>query len=43
MSWYTVGGAAYTVTGIAQQELGSIDACWWSSLIRALVIAKGSA
>ena len=43
MSWYTVGGAAYTVTGTAQQEPGSIDACWWSSLLRASVIARGSA
>ena len=43
MSWYTVGGAAYTVTGTAQQEPGSIDACWWSSLLRASVISRGSA
>ena len=28
MSWYAVGGAAYAVTGTAQQELGSMGACW---------------
>ena len=43
MSWYAVGGATYTVRGTAQQEPGSIDACWQASLHGASAIAKGSA
>ena len=43
MSWYEVGEAAYAVTGTSQQEPGNIDAYWWSSPLRALVIARGSA
>ena len=43
MSWYAVGGVAYAATGTAQQEPRSIDACWWSSPLRASVIARGSA
>ena len=36
MSWYTVGGVAYTVIDTAQQET-------WSSPLRESVIARGSA
>ena len=43
MSWYAVGGVAYVATGTTQQEPRSIDAYWWSSPLRALVIARGSA
>ena len=43
MSQYAVGGAAYAVTGAAQQEPGSIDACWWSSPLRASAVARDSA
>ena len=43
MSWYAVGGATYTVRGTAQQEPGSIDACWQASLHGASAIARGSA
>ena len=43
MSWYAVGGEAYTVRGTAQQEPGSIDACWRASLHGASAIARGSA
>ena len=43
MSWYTVGGATYTIRGIAPQEPGSIDACWRTSLHRQSSIARGSA
>ena len=43
MSWYAVGGAAYTVRGTTQQELGSIDACWQTSPHGASAIARGNA
>ena len=43
MSWYAVGEATYTVRGTAQQEPGSIDACWRTSLHGASAIARGSA
>ena len=43
MSWYVVGGAAYAVTGTAQPEPGSIDACCWSSPLRASAITRDSA
>ena len=36
MSWYTV-------RGIAQQESGSIDACWLASLHGTSAIPRGSA
>ena len=43
MSWYAVGGAAYTVRGTTQKEPRSINAYWRSSPLRASVIARGSA
>ena len=43
MSWYAVDGAAYTIRGTAQQEPGSIDACWRATLHEASAIARGSA
>ena len=43
MSRYAVGGATYAVTSAAQQEPESIDACWWSSPLKALAIARDSA
>ena len=42
MSWYAIGGAANVVTGTTHREPGSIDACWWSSPLRASTIARDS-
>ena len=42
MSWYAVRGAAYTIRGTTQQEPGSIDACWRTSLHGVSAIARGS-
>ena len=43
MSWYPLDGTVVFVGRTAEQEPESIDACWWSSPLRALVIARGSA
>ena len=42
-SLYAVGGAVYAVTGVVQHEPGSIGASWWSSPLRASVIARNGA
>ena len=43
MSWYSVGGAVYAVTGATLQEPGSIDAYLLSPPLRASAIARDSA
>ena len=43
MSWYAVGGVAYIVRGTTQQEPGSIDVCWQTSLHGASAIVGAGA